>query len=118
MPSKRPRTRFQDIIYNVEAIRRYTKGQNKKAFVADDLVVDAVERCLSRISEAAKKLGKQAETLAPDQPWKKIRGLGNFLRHEYDTIRRDDLWIIIRQDLSSLHKACDKAIARIERGEG
>ena len=54
MPSKRPRTRFQDIIYNVGAIRRYTKGLNKKTFVKDDLVVDAVERCLSRITEAAK----------------------------------------------------------------
>ena len=71
---KRPRTRFQDIIYNVEAIRRYTKGLSKKTFLTNDLVVDAVERCLSRISEAARKLGKQAETLAPNQPWKKIRG--------------------------------------------
>ena len=117
MPSKRPRARFQDIIYNVGAIRRYTKGLSKKTFVKEDLVVDAVERCLSRISEAAKKLGRQAEALAPDQPWKKIRGLGNFLRHEYDTIRRDDLWVIVRRDLSSLEKACEKAIAQIERGD-
>jgi uncharacterized protein with HEPN domain len=117
LPFKRPRTRLQDILYNIEAIRRYTKGLDKKAFLTNDLVVDAVERCLSRISEAAKKLGKQAETLAPDQPWKKIRGLGNYLRHEYDTIRRDDLWVIVRRDLSALHRACEAAIARIERGE-
>ena len=89
MPSSRPRTRFQDILFNVEAIRRYTKDHNKQTFLNDDLVVDAVERCLSRISEAAKKLGKRAESLAPDQPWSKIRGLGNLLRHEYDTIRRE-----------------------------
>lgn len=65
--------------------------------------------------EAAKKLGKQAESLAPDQPWKKIRGLGNLLRHEYDTIRRDDLWAIVRRDLTSLHKACLDALASLER---
>jgi uncharacterized protein with HEPN domain len=118
LPSRRPRTRFQDIVFNVEAIHRYTKGLNKQTFVKDDLVVDAVERCLSRISEAAKKLGKHAETSAPDQPWKKIRDLGNLLRHEYDTIRRDDLWAIVNRDLSSLHKACIKAIADLERGEG
>lgn len=116
MPSRRPRARFQDIIFNVEAIRRYTKGLKKQTFVKDDLVVDAVERCLSRVSEAAKKLGKQAEALAPDQPWKEIRALGNLLRHEYDTIRRDDLWAIVRRDLASLHKACVKAITAIERG--
>ncbi|NJO34048.1 MAG: DUF86 domain-containing protein [Rhodospirillales bacterium] len=68
-------------------------------FVAKDLVVDAVERCLSRISEAAKKLGVAAEGLAPGQPWAKIRGLGNLLRHEYDTIRRSVLWEIVTDDL-------------------
>ncbi len=116
MPSKRPRTRFLDIIYNVDAIRRYTKGLTKTSFLTNDLVVDAVERCLSRISEAAKKLGKQAEHLATEQPWKKIRGLGNFLRHEYDTIRREDLWVIVRQDLATLQRSCSKAISEIERG--
>jgi uncharacterized protein with HEPN domain len=116
LPSRRPRTRLQDIVFNVEAIRRYTKGLNKQTFARNDLVVDAVERCLGRISEAAKKLGPQAEILAPDQPWREIRSLGNLLRHEYDTIRRDDLWAIVKRDLSSLHKACTKAITALEHG--
>ncbi len=114
MPSRRPRVRFQDIVHNVEAIERYTRGLDEKKFATNDLVVDAVERCLSRISEAARKLGKQGETLAPDQPWKKIRGLGNLLRHEYDVIRRNDLWIIVTEDLASLGKACTKAIAELD----
>jgi uncharacterized protein with HEPN domain len=76
LPSKRPRTRFQDIIYNVEAIRRYTKGFTKKKFVADNLVVDAVERCLSRISEAAKKLGRQAENACSGPAMEKDSGSG------------------------------------------
>jgi uncharacterized protein with HEPN domain len=117
LPSKHPRIRFQDILDNIGAIRRYTKGLTKTTFAKNDLVVDAVERWLSRISEAATKLGKQAELRAPDQPWKQIRGLGNLLRHEYDTIRRDDLWIIVRQDLSSLHRACAKAAASLDRKE-
>jgi uncharacterized protein with HEPN domain len=84
LPSKRPRVRFQDIIRNVEAIDRYTRGLDEKRFVANDLVVDAVERCLS------------------------------FLRHEYDAIRRNDLWIIVTEDLASLGKACAKAIANLD----
>jgi uncharacterized protein with HEPN domain len=106
--------RFQDIIHNVEAIERYTRGLDQKRFMANDLVVDAVERCLSRISEAAKKLGKQGEALAPDQPWKKIRSLGNLLRHEYDVIRRNDLWVIVTEDLASLGKACANAITKLD----
>jgi uncharacterized protein with HEPN domain len=73
LPSRRPRTRFQDIIFNIEAIRRYTQDLNKH---------------------------------------------GNLLRHEYDMIRRDDLWAIVRRDLSSLHRACVKAIAALDRREG
>lgn len=82
-------------------------------FVANNLVVDAVERCLSRISEAAKKLGAAAEDLALGQPWPKIRGLGNLLRHEYDTIRRSVLWEIVTEDLPSLQEACKNALARL-----
>jgi hypothetical protein len=38
------------------------------------LVYDAVERCLERISEAARKLGEEAEALCPGPPWPLIRG--------------------------------------------
>lgn len=88
---------------------------NEKAFVANDLVADAVERCLSRISEAAKKLGRSAETLMPDEPWPKIRGLGNLLRHEYDIILRSVLWEIISDNLPSLRGACRKALSDLDR---
>jgi ribonuclease HepT-like protein len=54
------------------------------AFMEDQKTHDAVERCLERISEAAAKLGELAPALAPDQPWQKIRALGNRLRHNYD----------------------------------
>lgn len=95
MPSKRASRRFQNILDNIESIQRYTRGMQQGKFVANNLVVDAVERCLSRISEAARKLGVSAEDLAPGQPWAKIRGLGNLLRHEYDTIRWPVLWEIV-----------------------
>lgn len=115
MPSKRPGRRFQDILDNIQAIEQYTNGMNKKAFLANNLVIDAVERCLSRISEAAKKLGTSAEALAPGQPWSKIRGLGNLLRHQYDSIRRSILWEIVTEDIPSLRAACKKAIRALER---
>lgn len=86
-----------------------------KAFVANDLVADAVERCLSRISEAARKLGRPAETLVPDQPWGKIRGLGNLLRHDYDIVLRSILWEIISDNLPSLRSACRKALSDLDR---
>ena len=113
MPSKHPERRLRDILENIEAIGRYTRGLDGTAFATNDLVVDAVERCLSRLCEAAKKLGEHAEALAPDQPWLKIRNLGNVLRHDYDVVERNDLWGIVVRDLPSLQAACRKALAAL-----
>jgi uncharacterized protein with HEPN domain len=65
-----------------------------------------------RGSEQARAPGRR---VGPNQPWAKIRGLGNLLRHEYDIIRRDDLWAIVHDDLSSLRGDCVEAIEALER---
>ena len=116
VPSKRPTDRFNDIIYNVDAINRYTDGMSEEQFLTDKKTIDAVERCLSRISEASTKLGSLVIRLAPDQPWSAIRGLGNRLRHEYDLVNKSELWNIIVNDLSSLRSSCEQAILRIHQG--
>ena len=57
-----------------------------------------------------RKLGKTAESLVPDQPWPKIRGLGNLLRHDYDVVLRSILWEIVADDLPPLERACRAAL--------
>ncbi|MGB9456679.1 MAG: HepT-like ribonuclease domain-containing protein [Bryobacteraceae bacterium] len=104
---------MQDIIDNVQAIQRYVTGMDLASFEEDARTNDAVERCLERISEAAAKLGDIAPTIMPDQPWQQIRGLGNRLRHEYDAIRADRLWDIVRIDLPALSSACEHALRQL-----
>lgn len=65
MPSSRPTDRFNDIIYNIDAIARYTQGMTKQQFLADARTFDATQHCLLRISEAAKKLGALAKGARP-----------------------------------------------------
>ena len=86
------------------------------AFRDDRKTVDAVERCLERIGEAATRLGDEASTLVPGQPWRQIRALGNRLRHEYDAIREDRLWDIVQHDLPGLCAACEQALRRLHGG--
>ena len=59
---------------------------NTASFAANDQVVFAVKYALVIISEAASKLGNSATQLRPEIPWQEFRGLGNRLRHGYDTI--------------------------------
>lgn len=75
------------------------------AFEADRKTYDAVERCLERISQAAAKLGDMAGHLTPDQPWRKIKSFVDILRHEYDAIREDRLFDIVKTDLPRLSAA-------------
>lgn len=112
MPSEKPARRLEDIIENAQAIQRYVAGMDSAAFEKDQKTCDAVERCLERISEAAAKLGDLAPALMPDQPWHKIRALGNRLRHEYDFIAAGRLWDIVQVDLPGLYAACQRALQR------
>lgn len=116
MPSRRPIDRYNDIIYNVDAIGRYTAGMDQDQYLADEKTKDATVACLLRISEASIKLGRLAEKLAPEQRWAEIRAIGNKLRHEYDIIDATILWRIIARDLPSLRKACEQSVARLHRG--
>src|SRR5262245_13374299 len=110
MPTRHPRRAFQDILDNVAAIRSHTSNLNEAGFKASNLVIDAVERCLSRISEAAVRLDDIAATAAPGPRWDQIRGLGNHLRHAYDTISIPTIWGIVTDDLDQLETACLQAL--------
>ena len=113
MPSKRPLRRFEDIVENIRSIESYTGDMNLSGFMSDAKTRDAVERCLERISEAVAKLGDTAATLAPDQPWRQIRALGNRIRHEYDRLRAERIWEIVENDLPSLRAACEQALEKL-----
>jgi uncharacterized protein with HEPN domain len=44
-------------------------------------------------------------THAPDVPWKKIRGIGNVLRHEYHKIADDVVWATVVDNIGPLKSA-------------
>ena len=115
MPSSQPRQRFVDIIDNIDAIRRHTAGMTQDQFNDDEKTIDATERCLTRISEAPSKLGLLAEELAPNQPWRDIRGLGNWLQHDYPAMDGDTIWKTVSNDLASLRADCQAAAQELGR---
>ena len=113
MPSSKPAQRLLDIIENGEAIASYIAGFDEAAFTNDRKTRDAVEHCLQRITEAAMKLDEQAADLMPGYPWKKFRGLGNRLRHDYDTIEIPPIWRIATLELPPLVQDCRAALAKL-----
>lgn len=102
MPSSRPFARIEDILENARAALDYTRGMTQADYLADRKTQDACERCLSRLSEAAVKLGAFAEERLPHHKWSGIRGIGNILRHDYDRVETVNIWDVITRDLPAL----------------
>ena len=117
MPSKDPILRFEDILENIALIEQFSAGMELKAFTEDLKTSNAAERCLERISEAARKLGAVAEELCPAVPWPQLRAIGNFLRHEYDRIDIVRVWLTIEDDLPPLKSAVQAALKQLRGGE-
>ena len=110
MPSNDPRQRFADIVEHSDHIADFVSGLTYEEYVQDTRTRLAVERALQIIAEAAVKLGPVAEERVPDQPWKKIRGFGNVLRHEYDRLVDPEIWALVHGSLRSLREACARQL--------
>ena len=96
---------------NIDRIEEHITGVSFESFAASPVLIDAVERCLQRITEAAIKVG--AETMrvaAPRLPFEHVRGLGDVLRHAYDVVDPEIVWRTVREDLPTLRKACAAAL--------
>lgn len=111
MYSERDRRRFADIVDNVVRIEDYMSGMDFAAFTSDVKTMDAVERCLQRITEAIIHIGPETmRSVAPDLPVEAVRGLGNILRHEYDRIDVPTIYATIRDRLPGLREDCARAL--------
>jgi len=103
---------LQDILDAIGQIKSYTARMDFDAFRADSKTLAAVERKLLVISEAATRLGEEAENLCPGLPWRDIRGIGNWLRHQYDAVDTAAVWRTVVNDLPPLQAAVISALAK------
>ncbi len=108
MPTDRPAQRIHDILENIASIEGYTGELTKETFSDNRMAVDAVERCLERIAEAARKLGHQFDSAMPeDVDLHAVRQFGSVLRHDYDTVDTSIIWNVIEKELPKLKTAFD-----------
>jgi uncharacterized protein with HEPN domain len=109
--TEREALRLRDIIDNIDRIDGYVAGMDLAAFVADQRTVDAVERCLQRLTEAVIKIGaERMAAISPTLPVDAVRGLGNMLRHDYDNVDLGTIYRTIRESLPALRADCAKAL--------
>lgn len=105
-----PQAWFGDIVDAIAMIEQFTSGMDFEAFRESPMAIAAVERKLQIISEAAIRLGDEAERRCPDLPWRDIRGIGNQLRHAYERIDLNTIWKAVTDDVPPLKAAVQRAL--------
>ena len=109
-PSAAPRLR--DIVEAIDHIRSETVGITLEAFEADWRKRWLVERGVEIISEASRRLPEALKRRHPEIPWRKVAGVGNVLRHEYERIAPEVMWAVTHDDLPALETVCRDELAQ------
>jgi uncharacterized protein with HEPN domain len=109
--------RLIDIIEAIENIRGEMAGITLDAFEADWRKRWLAERGVEIISEASRHLTDELKTRNPEIPWPKVAGIGNVLRHEYESISAPIMWKLVQDDLPLLEQVCRAELAREQATE-
>ncbi len=91
----------------IDKIERYTAGMNEAAFLADELVQDAVIRNFEIIGEASRNILKRYPDAAIDPIRPSLTaayGMRNVLAHGYTEVDLQVVWVAIERDLPALRQ--------------
>ena len=102
MPPREWNFRIEDMLECVEKIRRYTKDMDVEAFKQSNITIDAVLRNIEILGEAAHHVPDSVAALAPEIPWRQIRGMRNILAHQYFGADVDTVWNTITVNIPPL----------------
>jgi uncharacterized protein with HEPN domain len=106
-----PADHFHDILHAIALIHEFIGTSTFEVYRHDLKTKSSVERQFQILSEAAYRLGAEAETLCPGPDWVGLRGIGNVLRHAYHRTDDDAIWKAVTIELPPLKEAVAKALA-------
>ena len=92
----------QKIIGHIDKINEYITNMEQSVFLADTKSVEACVFNLLQIGELTGKIDKQFRDTHFDIPWHKIRGLRNRIVHDYEGVKLEIIWDIVKNDLPVL----------------
>jgi uncharacterized protein with HEPN domain len=94
----------------IQRIEKYVGEGGRDAFMASDLLQDAIIRNLQTLAESATRVSDGLQEKHPEVDWLKIRGFRNVLVHDYLGVDLDRVWNILENDLPKLKAAIEKML--------
>lgn len=102
------RERLQHILAAIERVNRYVKGKSFDDLLKDDMMYYAVVKNIEMMGEAANMLTTEFQESHPETPWKMVKGMRNYIVHEYFQIDSVVVWDVVTKDLSALQNQIEK----------
>jgi uncharacterized protein with HEPN domain len=110
----RDRERVEHILAAIDRIQRYTSGKTYDDLVADDMMYYAVVKNIEIIGEAANMLTPEFQAEHTETPWKMVKGMRNYIVHEYFQIDDIVVWDVVVNNLSELREQIVRYIAETD----
>jgi uncharacterized protein with HEPN domain len=114
LPFRDAPSSLRDIYEAIESIERFVERMDFSAFRTDEKTNAAVERKTPGLERSGAQARRRRERLCPSIPWDNIRGIGNWLRHQYDRIEPSVIWQTVERDLPPLKLAVGKILGSPE----
>jgi uncharacterized protein with HEPN domain len=98
---------LHDILQAIDRIEEVTRGKTLTEFEASWQLRWLVQRAIEVISEASRAIPDHLANTRPEIPWARVRGIGNILRHDYDSVSDPILWRVVTDELPRLKRAVE-----------
>ncbi len=99
----------------IESIHRYCEqidtahsdfGRSEDTFQKSSTYQNAVSMCILQIGEIINRLSDGFRNAHSEIPWRQIRGMRNYVAHEYGTIDLEIVWQASTVSIESLKTFC------------
>ncbi len=103
---------ISDCIEKIEYLAQilYTQDNFEKKWIEQDAII----RNLEIIGEASISISDNLKQSYPDVSWKEMRGMRNFVTHQYFGVELNDIWSTVVNDIPLLKKQIQKIIEDIK----
>jgi len=98
---------FHDILETITRVEEITRDKSREDFEGSWQLQWMVQRAVEIISEASRSIPDAVADTRPEIPWRKVRDIGNVLRHEYESISDRVLWNVVVDELPRLKVAIE-----------
>jgi uncharacterized protein with HEPN domain len=77
---------LHDILQAIARVEEITQDRTQAEFEASWQLRWLVQRAIEIISEASRAIPDDLTRTQPEVPWPSVRGIGNVMRHDYDSL--------------------------------